>query len=182
MSKEDMDSSQYNENEFTNQDIIEYLSLSYNVLSCAKSNVDLVRLKRIINFLKRDVAKSYPSKRKRLSNNTNMVLKIIAKGQEWESFSDTEKGILEEYFKSNKGLKFVFQKQFSDLYTFLQKHGKSILTSDLRVIYISLVKEDTKLKKKDDILNQIIQYLGQNIYFNNMDERYSRGLNAEETK
>lgn len=180
MYKEDIDSIQYAENEVTNQDIIEYLSLAYNVLSCAKSNVDLVRLKRIINILKRDAVKSYPSKKKGLSDNINMILKIVAKKQEWDSFNDEEKKILQEYFASNLGLQFVLQKKFSELYTFLQEQGKSISASDLKVIYVSLVKEDTKLKKKDDILNQIILYLNQSIYFDNMDERYSRGIKADE--
>lgn len=163
----------------TNKEIVEYLKITYAVLKETKSTIDLQRLKHVIEILKKDTKKKYSSGNAKSKYKPSIIINICAKLRKREVLSPQELEVREDYAKDKAYFQMVEERRFAELYSYLLNNEKDILTGDLAILYFYLTGYETKVKKKEEVLHGIISYLSQNLYFDNMDERYSGQQSAK---
>jgi len=67
-------------------------------------------------------------------------------------------------------------KNFSEFFSYLLENGHALALSDLIILYFSLTGQETKIKKKEDMLRETNSYISQNLYFDNMNDRFNGNI------
>lgn len=165
-----------NNSNVTNEEILEYLNITYAVLKDAKSTIDLTRLKYVINVLKRDKSKTYTANKSKVKFKVEDIISILIKQKENADISFEEDELIKKYQKEKPYLDMITDKNHSDLYSYLLVKGHELAINDLIILHFILTGQETKIKKKEDILRDINSYISQNLYFDNMNDRFNGNM------
>lgn len=161
----------------TNSEIVEYLSITYDILKNAKSSLDLDRLKIIIDTLKLDKQKKYPLRNKKQNPQYDKLIDIFEKCENNREMTEDELKMYNEFIENIPLISMAHNKNYNELYRLLNNKENKYTIEDLSVLYYCLYKEKAKQRKKTDLLKSILKYIEQNLYFDNMDIRYKKNYN-----
>lgn len=160
----------------TNKEIVEYLKITYAVLKTTKSTIDLTRLKFVIDTLKKENRKTYAANHYRSKFKVEDIIGIMAKQKDGINISPEEDELIRNYKKEKSYFDMVTSTNHSALYSYLMENGHELALRDLIILYFCLTGQETKIKKKQDILREINSYISQNLYFDNMNDRFNKNI------
>ena len=164
-----------------NEEIVGYLKILYTILKDARSTIDLDRLKYVIDILKKDKSRMYPLSQSKMKFKVEEIINVVSKLKDGVAISFEEDELVKNYQKGKSYFTMVSSKNFSDLYSYLQEKGHELAASELIIIYFYLTGQETKIKKKEDILREINSYISQNLYFDNMNNRFTGNIKNDLT-
>ncbi|WP_346920787.1 hypothetical protein [Clostridium sp. UBA7339] len=162
--------------QISSKELLQYLNISYKILTVAKTELDTERLKDIINAIKNneyELNNVESEKKVKTKINDEVILDCLVKLKNGFKLNDKEFKIFSEYCSQNIMMKFIVDEEYGKLFEYLSKN-KQILKKDLSVIYQYLTSKKTKSIKIDQMIYEIKNHIYKVKNFEDMDENFKQ--------
>lgn len=161
----------------SDQELVEYLNITYKLLSTAKTEIDIKRLKSVINALKNnEYVIVHEDKEFRLSSKKDYlaILDYIEKHQNGQEVTQDETNMFEQYCKENTIMRLVVNRSYDELFKYLSD-SMAFQKNELSIVYQFLTGKKVKSIKTSQMIDEIKGYIYKLNNFDDMDEKFKTG-------